>query len=118
MTEIERTEPVLEGEVISMLEPPQDFEWGHIEGQPKYNGVFGYVLMSNSDHEVNLPVMEHMMTGNYAGEYTGWDFHGTCWYADELWYCAVSRYHVHRGTISAKTPQALMQAVSAVFGWQ
>jgi hypothetical protein len=92
-----------------------DWPWARYSDD---QGLCGDVLMSNYDGEINEDVAEALRSGQYLAEYTGWNFHATCWFADGLFHAEVSVYHVHRATISAETPAKLMKAVSEAFGYE
>jgi hypothetical protein len=94
-------------------EPAPD--WPFIEDDDR--GIFGGMLMSNSDREVNDRVAERMKTEEVLAEYTGWNFHAACWYRDGQYHAEVCVHHVHRATISGPTPQDVMREVSDIFGW-
>ncbi len=73
-------------------------------------------LMSNFDHEVDAEVAQRLRTEQVLAPYPGWDFHADCWFADDQFHAAVFVYHVHRATLSADTPQELMELVSNEYG--
>lgn len=80
-------------------------------------GLFGAVLISNAEREVNQEIAARLRTEQGLAEYTAWNFHAECWFADG-WFCAaVYTHHVHRATFTARTPEQLMRDVSDAYGW-
>lgn len=73
-------------------------------------------LMSNFDHTVDSQVAQQLRSGPVMAKYPGWNFHATCWYAEGMFHAAVYRHHAYADTISAATPESLMQAVSEEYG--
>lgn len=98
-----------------LTKPP---DWPFLQGED--GALFGVVLMSNSDDygKVNKAVAERMKHEQGLAEYTGWNFHAECWFADNQYHAAVYRYHIHRATLSANTPEELREAVSEGFGYE
>lgn len=74
-------------------------------------------LMSNFDHEVDQDVAQELRNNQAMAKYAGWNFNADCWFADGQFHAAVHVYGVHRATVSADTPEALMELVSNTFGW-
>lgn len=97
--------------MTSLLEAP---DWPMAKGED--SGLFGAILMSNRDHEVNQDVAQQLRNNQVLAEYSGWNFHATCWFADEQFHAEVCVHHVHRATVSAPTPEELMELVSSDFG--
>lgn len=89
-------------------------DWPFIDHDDR--GMYGGLLMSNFDHEVNEDVAERMKTEQVLAEYTGRDFHAVCWYCDDQYHAKVCVYGVLRATISAPTPRDVMREVCEVFG--
>ena len=73
-------------------------------------------LMSNFDHEVNQETAQVLKGGPFAAPYTAWNFYAMCWFADEQFHAEVSQYHAHMDTLSADTPEELMEKCSDRFG--
>lgn len=97
---------------MTPISPP---DWPFLRDED--SGLCGAILMSNSDDGVNQAVAEHMKWNHGLAEYTGWNFHAICWYADGQYHAAVYRHHIHRATLDAATPEALKEAVSEGFGY-
>lgn len=74
-------------------------------------------LMSNCDNEVDEKVAEQLKTEQVVARYPGWNFNAMCWFSDGLFHAAVWQYHVHVATMSAETPEQLMEAISSKYGW-
>lgn len=97
---------------MSLLEAPS---WPMAQGGHR-SGLFGSVLMSNSDHEVDQAVAQQLHDEQVLAEYSGWNFHAICWFDDGQFYAEVCSHHIHRATLSAPTPEELMEKVSNDFG--
>jgi hypothetical protein len=89
-------------------------EWPFVQAEDQ--GIYGGILMSNFDHEVNEAVAERMKSEHVLAEYTGYHFHAVCWYLGEQYHAEVSVYGIPRATISADTPQEVMREVCEAFG--
>lgn len=72
-------------------------------------------LMSNFDGEIDEEIAEQLKSGGKAG-YPAWDFHGTVWWADGKYHCQIMQYRAHIDTVSAETPQTLMEECCARYG--
>jgi hypothetical protein len=92
-----------------------DWPFLHEQGE-EHRSAFGDRLMSNYDHQVDHSVAERLRSGQFLAEYTGWNFHAVCWFADAMFHAEVCVRGIHRLTLSADTPEELMKAVSEVFG--
>jgi hypothetical protein len=100
------------GALPVLLKPP---DWPFLRGD--HEGMFGAVFMSNADGQVNQEVAARLRNEQGLAEYTAWNFHAECWFADG-WFCAaVYTHHVHRATFTARTPEQLMRDVSDAYGW-
>jgi hypothetical protein len=95
-----------------LLKPPS---WPFLRGDDE--GLFGAVLMCNEDGQVNQQVAARLRNERGLAEYTAWNFHAECWFADEWFHAAVYTHHVHRATLTARTPEQLMRDVSDAYGW-
>jgi hypothetical protein len=74
-------------------------------------------LMSNFDHEVDKDIENKLrVNNNLAAKYPGWEFHGTCWFYEGMFYCRVMRYGLVVGYYNAKTPEELMQEICGIYG--
>lgn len=101
----------------TMVTPPEAGCVGWLEDENGMDGMYGAVLMSNFDHTVDEKVAERLKADpTAAAEYTAWNFHAACWYKDSQFHAAVSVYGDHQVTLSADTPEELMEACSERFG--
>lgn len=74
-------------------------------------------LMSNFDREVNAGIADQLRSRDVMARYAGSNFSADCWFADGQFHAAVHRYHAHVATMSAETPEELMDLVSDEYGW-
>jgi hypothetical protein len=74
-------------------------------------------LMSNFDHAVNKEIEKLLIENNMKADYPGREFHGTCWYHENGFYCRVMRYGSVVGYYKADTPEELMEEVSSIYGY-
>lgn len=82
-----------------------------VPADAKYIGT----LMRNLDREVDGAVADKLRTGNYEAAYAAWNFFGHVWW-DGAYHCQIMRYHAHIATITADTPEELMEECSNWFG--
>ena len=91
-----------------------DFTFDPLEGKTNADDD----LMSNFDHIVNKDIEKILIeNNNIKANYPGWEFHGTCWYHENMFYCRVMRYGSVVGYYNAETPEELMEEVSSIYGY-
>lgn len=75
-------------------------------------------LMSNCDGSIDQELAGRLQAEPGIGQYAGWDFCGSVWWAAEAerWACEAWVYHSPVATLTARTLPELMEAVSARFG--
>ncbi len=79
-------------------------------------GGFDDNIMSNFDHVVNHEVANAIKGKPFYASYSGWNFNGSVWWQNEMWHCEIRAYWSYRETISAKTPEELMESVCEKYG--
>jgi hypothetical protein len=88
-----------------MSNRPQNFEY------------YGDEIMSNFCYEVDKNIENAIKDKQLWAGYVAWNFFGEVWYADEKWHCDVKQYKMYVDTISAETPEELMEKVSDIYGY-
>jgi hypothetical protein len=89
-------------------------DWPFLHGGNE--GLFGTVLMSNFDHQVDLAVAQRLKDEQGIAEYTAWNFHAECWFADGQYHALLCQHGIARATLSANTPEELMTLCCKGFG--
>jgi len=74
-------------------------------------------VMTNYDHSIEDGAEEKLKSGQFYGDYAGWNFFGQAvWWTGERFACMVYCYGGHVDTIYAQSLVGLMEAVSAEYG--
>lgn len=74
-------------------------------------------VMSNCDHQVEEWAEEKLKSGNFLGNYPGWNFHAQVWWDGSQFAGRVKTYRVVRGTYRAATLAELMEVISDRYGY-
>jgi hypothetical protein len=73
-------------------------------------------VMSNFDHAIDGELADKLKAGNFVGDYTAYDFFGYLWFVDDVYKCAVMRYHRHIETIENADLAEIMRECSERYG--
>lgn len=76
----------------------------------------GENICSNFDHIVDQSIVERMKTEKIVADYPAWNFHGSVWFKDGKFHCAVMQYHELSEIISADTFDEVKEEVCEKFG--
>jgi hypothetical protein len=74
-------------------------------------------LMSNFDHEVDEKIASELRNNQLRAKYSAWNFHAVCWFADGQYHAEICQYHNHVATLSAPTPEELMEKCCDEYGY-
>lgn len=74
--------------------------------------------LSNFDHSVDEGVSEELSTADKMANYSGWNFHGYVYLAQEGLYVAdIHCYKTHASFVEAETLPEIISKVSKRFGY-
>jgi|GEM_PF-3056120 len=82
----------------------------------KVKNVYMGEIMSNFNHRINHWIAMKLRSGEGWAAYPAFNFHGTVWFENGKYYCAILRFHIHVDTISAKTPRGIMRKACRRWG--
>lgn len=77
--------------------------------------VLNDCLVQGFDDAIDDQVAQQLRTRQVLAKYPGWNFHATCWFADDQFHAAVRCSGAHVDTLTAATPQELVRLIAEGF---
>jgi hypothetical protein len=74
-------------------------------------------VMTNMGYSINAPMVELIDTGEYFGQYAGWNFCGYVWKGGDTYKCEVWHYGSPERVVEG-TLEEIMKEVSDAYGYE
>ena len=74
--------------------------------------------MSNLDQSIDDGLEEVLRAGDVCAAHSAWDFYGTVWFYDGMFYEQIQCYGVVRAVLMAESLEELMKKANDAYGWK